>query len=80
MSQLTEAADYQDALKTSIARISYEDSQASLESLYKELNYLIETKQNAAESVKTDMFKSFDFLRASFSDSHSTTSYPKLFK
>ena len=63
MSQLTEAADYQDALKTSIARISYEDSQASLESLYKELNYLIEIKQSAAESVKTDMFKSFDFLQ-----------------
>lgn len=63
MSQLVEAEDYQDAEKTSIARISYEDSQASLESLYKELNSLILVKQTAAENVKKDMFGSFDFLQ-----------------
>jgi len=63
MSQLTEAEDYQDAERTSIARISYEDSQASLESLYKELNSLILIKQTAAENVKKDMFSSFDFLQ-----------------
>lgn len=62
MSQLTESEDYQDALKTSIARISYEDSQASLQALYKELNKLIDTKQEAAEKVKEDMFHSFNFL------------------
>jgi serine phosphatase RsbU (regulator of sigma subunit)/HAMP domain-containing protein len=63
MSQLTQSEDYQDALKTSVARISYEDSQASLTSLYKELNTLIAVKQNMAESVKDDMFKSFNFLQ-----------------
>ncbi|MBL7917700.1 MAG: hypothetical protein JNM96_04835, partial [Bacteroidia bacterium] len=35
MSQLLQSDDYQDALKTSVARISYEDSQVSLNSLYK---------------------------------------------
>ncbi len=63
MSQLVNSEDYQDALKTSIARISYEDSQADLESLYKELNSLILIKQTAAEDVKEDMFKSFNFLQ-----------------
>jgi hypothetical protein len=59
MSQLLQSDDYQDALKTSVARISYEDSQVSLNSLYKELNSLIDVKQNAAESVKNEMFESF---------------------
>jgi serine phosphatase RsbU (regulator of sigma subunit)/HAMP domain-containing protein len=63
MSQLTQSEDYQDALKTSVARISFEDSQASLSSLYKELNSLIEVKQNVAEDVKNDMFSSFNFLQ-----------------
>jgi serine phosphatase RsbU (regulator of sigma subunit)/HAMP domain-containing protein len=63
ISQLVNSEDYQDALKTSIARISYEDSQASLKSLYEELNSLILIKQSAAENVKEDMFKSFNFLQ-----------------
>lgn len=63
MSQLTTPEDYQDALKTSVARISFEDSQTSLNSLYKELNTLIQVKQDKAESVKEDMFKSFNFLK-----------------
>ncbi len=63
MSQLLQSDDYQDALKTSVARISYEDSQVSLNSLYKELNSLIDVKQNAAESVKNEMFESFNFLQ-----------------
>ncbi len=63
MTQLTQSEDYQDAIKTSVARISYEDSQTSLSSLYKELNALIEIKQNAAEAVKQEMFNSFSFLK-----------------
>ncbi|MDZ4665679.1 MAG: SpoIIE family protein phosphatase [Bacteroidota bacterium] len=63
MSQLANSEDYQDALKTSIARISYEDSQTDLERLYKELNSLIQIKQNAAEQVKEKMFRSFNFLQ-----------------
>jgi serine phosphatase RsbU (regulator of sigma subunit) len=64
MSQLMQSEDYQDALKTSIARISFEDSEASLTALYKELNALIEMKQNVAEQVKDDMFSSFNFLQS----------------
>ena len=63
MSKLVHPEDYQDAEKTSFARIAYEDSQADLEILYKELNSLILTKQDAAENVKEDMFKSFNFLQ-----------------
>jgi len=63
MSQLTQSEDYQDAIKTSVARISYEDSQVSLSSLYKELNTLIDVKQGAAETVKDEMFESFSFLK-----------------
>ncbi len=63
MSKLVHPEDYQDAEKTSFARIAYEDSQADLEILYKELNALILIKQDAAENVKEDMFKSFNFLQ-----------------
>jgi serine phosphatase RsbU (regulator of sigma subunit)/CHASE3 domain sensor protein len=63
MSQLVHPEDYQDALKTSIARISYEDSQVSLESLYKELNDLITIKQSNAERTTEEMFSSFNFLQ-----------------
>lgn len=63
MSQLVHPEDYQDAAKAGIARISYEDSQVDLESLYRELNDLINVKQTNAEIVKEKMFSSFNFLQ-----------------
>lgn len=63
MSQLVHPEDYQDAAKAGIARISYEDSQMDLVSLYGELNQLITIKQTAAETVKEEMFSSFNFLQ-----------------
>jgi serine phosphatase RsbU (regulator of sigma subunit) len=63
MSKLVHPEDYQDAEKTSFARIAYEDSQIDLGGLYKELNDLINIKQNSAAKVTEDMFNSFNFLQ-----------------
>lgn len=63
MSQLVHPEDYQDAQKTSFARIAYEDSQVDLGELYQELNELINIKQTNAERTTEEMFVSFNFLQ-----------------
>jgi serine phosphatase RsbU (regulator of sigma subunit)/HAMP domain-containing protein len=63
MTQLVHPEDYQDAQKTSFARIAYEDSQMDLGKLYEQLNDLISIKQNNAEQTTEEMFSSFNFLQ-----------------
>ena len=45
-----------------MARLPYEDSEVNIKTIYRNLNSLIAYKQEAAEKVKDDMFKSFNFL------------------
>ncbi|MCX8081463.1 MAG: SpoIIE family protein phosphatase [Bacteroidia bacterium] len=60
---LQTADDYEDLSKAGMARISFEDIQVAIKQLMKELNNLIENKQKQAEEVKSDMFKTFNFLQ-----------------
>jgi serine phosphatase RsbU (regulator of sigma subunit) len=62
MAMLQSSEDYEDLSKVGMARISFEESQISVKQLMKELNMLINNKQSQAENVKTDMFRTFNFL------------------
>jgi serine phosphatase RsbU (regulator of sigma subunit)/HAMP domain-containing protein len=60
--QLNSLQAYEDPNIYMMARLPYEDSEVNIKTIYRNLNSLIAYKQEAAEKVKDDMFKSFDFL------------------
>jgi serine phosphatase RsbU (regulator of sigma subunit)/HAMP domain-containing protein len=60
--QLNSAEAYEDPNIYMMARLPYEDSEVNIKTIYRNLNSLIAFKQEAAEKVKEDMFKSFNFL------------------
>lgn len=62
MKELNSTEKYEDASIYYLARLPYEDSEMSIKTIYKNLNSLIELKQNNAETVKEQMFSSFNFL------------------
>jgi serine phosphatase RsbU (regulator of sigma subunit)/HAMP domain-containing protein len=60
--QLNSLQAYEDPNIYMMARLPYEDSEVNIKTIYRNLNSLIAYKQEAAEKVKDDMFKSFNFL------------------
>lgn len=60
--QLNSLQAYEDPNIYMMARLPYEDSEVNIKTIYRNLNSLIACKQAAAEKVKEDMFKSFNFL------------------
>ena len=60
--QLNSLQAYEDPNIYLMARLPYEDSEVNIKTIYRNLNSLIAYKQEAAEKVKDDMFKSFNFL------------------
>ncbi len=62
MKELNSTEKYEDASIYYLVRLPYEDSELSIKTIYKNLNSLIELKQNNAETVKEQMFSSFNFL------------------
>lgn len=60
--QLNSLQAYEDPNIYMMARLPYEDSEVIIKTIYRNLNSLIAYKQEAAEKVKDDMFKSFNFL------------------
>lgn len=63
MKELNSTENYEDASVYYLARLPYEDSELSIKIIYKNLNSLIELKQDNAETVKEQMFSSFNFLK-----------------
>jgi serine phosphatase RsbU (regulator of sigma subunit)/HAMP domain-containing protein len=63
MKELNSTEKYEDASVYYLARLPYEDSELSIKIIYKNLNSLIELKQDNAETVKEQMFSSFNFLK-----------------
>lgn len=64
MSQLVTTASYEDPGIYLMARIPYELSEESIKGIYKNLNELIQDKQEFAKSVTLEMFHSFDTLQS----------------
>ncbi|MDO9001761.1 MAG: SpoIIE family protein phosphatase [Bacteroidota bacterium] len=62
ISQLNSLQAYEDPNIYMMARLPYEDSEVNIKTIYRNLNSLIAFKQEAAETVKDNMFKSFNFL------------------
>jgi len=62
MSPLHSMEDYDDAGIYYPAKLALEDAEDNLRLLYRHLNELIAQKQDSAEDVKDQMFKSFKFL------------------
>lgn len=62
MDKLNSIEAYNDATISMVAILPYEDSEQNIKKIYRDLNALIDFKQKAAEKVKQDMFKSFNFL------------------
>ena len=60
--QLNSLQAYEDPNIYMMARLPYEDSEVNIKIIYRNLNSLIAFKQEAAEKVKDEMFKSFNFL------------------
>jgi serine phosphatase RsbU (regulator of sigma subunit)/HAMP domain-containing protein len=60
--KLNSGEAYEDPNIYMLVRITYEDTETDIRSIYKNLNMLIALKQSAAETVKQQMFKSFNFL------------------
>ncbi|MBS1652548.1 MAG: SpoIIE family protein phosphatase [Bacteroidetes bacterium] len=63
MNKLQATESYEDISVYFPIRLQFEDSELSIKTIYKKLNQLIESEQKMAEDVKTEMFKSFNFLR-----------------
>lgn len=63
MDQLTSTEMYEDAGIYLMARIPYENSEGSINVIYKNLTGLIEMKQKSAQNTTQDMFTSFNFLQ-----------------
>lgn len=63
MDQLTSTEMYEDAGIYLMARIPYENSEGSINVIYKNLTDLIRLKQNSAQDTTQDMFNSFNFLQ-----------------
>lgn len=63
MDQLTSTDMYEDAGIYLMARIPYENSEGSINVIYKNLTDLIRLKQNSARDTTQDMFNSFNFLQ-----------------
>ena len=61
--QLSTAEAYEDPLILFLAREGLEDSEISIQSIYKNLNELISIKQKIAELEIKTMFSSLDFLK-----------------
>jgi serine phosphatase RsbU (regulator of sigma subunit)/HAMP domain-containing protein len=62
MTPLNSLEAYEDVSIYFPANDALETAEDNLKLLYKDLNDLIETKQNAAETVKTQMFTAYSFL------------------
>ncbi len=63
MGKLISTESYEDANIISFARFTFEDSELSIQEIYKKLNTLIDLKTNFAEDVKDKMFSSINFLQ-----------------
>lgn len=63
MDQLTSTEMYEDPTIYLIARIPYENSEGSINIIYKNLTELIDLKQKSAADTTQDMFESFNFLQ-----------------
>ena len=63
MQQLSTADAYEDPNIYMMARLPFEDSETSIQSIYKNLNDLISIKQKFAELEIKTMFSSLDFLK-----------------
>lgn len=64
MDQLTSTEMYEDAGIYMMARIPYENSEGSINIIYKNLTGLIDLKQKSAEDTTQGMFTSFNFLQS----------------
>lgn len=64
MSQLVTTASYEDPTIYLMARLPYETSEESIKVIYKNLNDLIQNKQEFAKNVTQEMFHSFDTLQS----------------
>ena len=62
MSALSSFDSYKDASLYFTAEFSYGETEEKIKALYRQLNQLIEQKQNKASSTTDEMFKSFNFL------------------
>ncbi len=63
MGKLISTESYEDANIISFARFTFEDSELSIQEIYKKLNTLIDLKTTFAEDVKDKMFSSINFLQ-----------------
>ena len=63
MDQLSTADAYEDPNIYMMARLPFEDSETSIQAIYKNLNELISIKQKFAELEIKTMFSSLDFLK-----------------
>lgn len=63
MDELSTPESYDDPSIYMLARLPFDDSEINIKIIYKNLNALIETKQQLAETLKNDMFSSLDSLR-----------------
>jgi serine phosphatase RsbU (regulator of sigma subunit)/F0F1-type ATP synthase assembly protein I len=62
MSALSSFESYKDPSVYFVAEFSYGETEEKIKALYRQLNQLIEQKQNKASSTTDEMFKSFNFL------------------
>jgi serine phosphatase RsbU (regulator of sigma subunit)/HAMP domain-containing protein len=62
MNQLNSLESYEDVSIYFLAKDALDNAEENLKSLYAHLNKLIESKQKNAESVRDEMFSSFNFL------------------
>lgn len=62
MSVLSSFESYGDANLYFTAQFSYDETEEKIKPLYRQLNQLIEQKQNKAKSTTAEMFLSFNFL------------------
>lgn len=62
MGQLNSPEAYEDPTIKLLALDPFESSETNIKVIYKDLDLLIKSKQNYAEEVKVDMFKSLDTL------------------
>jgi hypothetical protein len=62
MEQLVTTEAYEDPNIYMMARLPYEETEVDIKNIYKNLNNLIESKQNFAKRQVEQMFSSLDFL------------------